>query len=117
MKVAGCHSMPYSFDHIAELMHVPCATFVDTYTDDVKKMKLALLTYMKALRTQESHPDLPFGIGNHQGQPRVVLDTTTNGYPILPIPLPSQTWTKRDWEDLFTMYMGSHYSKGFKKTH
>ena len=72
-------------------------------------MKLFMLNYMKALRAKQSHPELPFGIGNDQGQPKLVLGQTANGYPVLPVPLPSENWTKRDWENLFTMYIGRHY--------
>lgn len=96
-------------------MGVPASTFLDTYTDDVKKMKLMLLNYMKALRTNRSQPDVPIGtgigIGEAQHKPKLVLETTTEGYPILPIPLRSQNWNKHDWEDLFMMYIGQHYSK------
>ena len=36
-----------SFDQIAKLMQVPSASFVDTYSNMVKDMKLMLLTYVK----------------------------------------------------------------------
>jgi hypothetical protein len=100
-----------SFDRIPELTCVPCQSFVDTYSDSVKEMKGLLLTYAKALRMQKNQPELPFGIGTHAAQPKLVLDSTPAGYPILPIPLPSASWKKQDWEDFFTMYMGRHYCK------
>jgi hypothetical protein len=95
-------------------MGVAASTFVDTYADDVKAMKLMLLNYMKAIRNKQSQPDLPFGIGEDQHRPKLILETTTEGYPILPIPLPCHNWNKQDWEDLFAMYIGRHYSKAFK---
>jgi hypothetical protein len=100
-----------SFDRIAELMGVPSTTFLDTYQDNVQHMKLSFLKYVKALQSKQRHPALPFGIGNDPDEPKVVLESTGGGYPILPIPLPSQNWKKKDWEDLFTMYMGRHYRK------
>jgi hypothetical protein len=105
-----------SFDRIAELMGVPSASFLDTHEDDVKNMKLTLLNYVKALRTQQSHPDLPFGIGNDQRQTSILLENTTDGYPILPIPLACHNWNKQQWEELFTMYMSRHYSKLYINT-
>ena len=94
-------------------MGVPASTFLDTYTDNVKKMRLILLNYMKALRTNHSQPGVPIGIGIGKAQHKLklVLETTTEGYLILPIPLQSQNWNKHDWEDLFMMYIGQHYSK------
>ena len=108
---AVCRLTHGSFDRIAELTGVPAPSFVDTYPQLMSEMKLSMLEYVKALRTKKNYPDLPFGIGNHQGKPKLVLEKTTDGYPILPAPLPSQTWNKQDWEDLFTMYMGWHYGK------
>lgn len=99
------------FDRIAALMGVPAATFVDTYAKDVHNMKLTLLKYMTALRTRQSHPALPFGIGDDPAQPKFALQTTLNGYPIIPIPLVSDNWRKQDWEDLFMTYIGRHYGK------
>jgi hypothetical protein len=90
-------------------MGVPAAKFVETYRTDVQRMKVSLMNYMKALRTKQSHPALPFGIG--KAAAKLVLQTTPEGYPIIPMPLGSDNWRKRDWEDLFTMYMGRHYSK------
>ena len=93
-------------------MGVASQTFEDTYADDITKMKGALLNYVQALRSMQSQPALPFGIGNtNPGQPKLVLETTPAGFPILPIPLPSLNWTKQDWESLFTLYMGRHYCK------
>ena len=101
----------FRFDRIAELMGVPAAPFVDTHKSDIHKMKVKLMNYMTALRTQKNHPDLPFGIGDDAERLKVVLQTTPNGYPILPIPMVSDNWRKQDWELLFTMYMGRHYRK------
>ena len=101
----------HSFDHIAELMGVPSASFVDTYPDVIRNMKISILNYVQALRTKKGHPDLPFGVGNDQVRKKIVRDSTREGYPILPIPLPYDNWNKMDWENLFTMYMGWHYSK------
>jgi hypothetical protein len=92
-------------------MGVPSVSFCKTHKNDVHNMKVNLLNYAKALRSQQSHPDLPFGIGDNQGKPKLVLPTTTTGYPILPLPLPSDKWNKKDWEDLFSMYIGRHYRK------
>ena len=92
-------------------MTVPLASFLDTYPNIVKDMKLTLLTYIKSLWTKKGHPDIPFGIGQYQSQPKIILEKTPNGYPIIPIPLQSPRFNKRDWEDLFTMYMSSHYSE------
>ena len=76
-------------------------------------MKLIMLNYMKVLRAKQSHLVLPFGIGNDEGQLKLVLGQTANGYPVLPVPLPSENWTKCDWEHLFTMYIGWHYCRLF----
>jgi hypothetical protein len=92
-------------------MGVPAASFLESYPDDVKNMKLSILNYVKALRTKKGQSDVPFGIGNDEEQPKVVLDTTTDGYPILPRPLPSEKWSKRQWEHLFKTYVGRHYRK------
>ena len=100
-----------NFDRIAKLMDVPSPTLEDTYADDVKKMKLSLLNYVKALQAMRSEPNLPFGIGTTLFQPKLVLETTSCGFPILPVPLPLQNWNKQDWESLFTLYMGRHYCK------
>lgn len=100
-----------SFDQIAELMGVPSPTFCETYKDDVNKMKSSFLQYVKALRSMQSNVGLPFGIGNTPGQPKLVLETTASGFPILPVPLQAQGWSKQEWELLFTLYMGRHYRK------
>ena len=71
-------------------MGVPASTFLDTYMDDMKKMKLMLLNYVKALQTKYSQPNIPVGISKAQHKLKLVLETTTEGYPILPIPLRSQ---------------------------
>lgn len=99
------------FDRIAELMGIPLALFLDTYPDDVKNMKLSIMNYMKAVRTRQTHPKLPFSISKNTGHPKIDLQITPAGYPILPVPLPSGNWGKRDWENLFTMYMGKHYGR------
>ena len=101
----------HSFDRIAELMDVLSASFVNTYPDVIRNMKISILNYVQALRTKKGHPDLPFGVGNDQVHKKIVLDSTREGYPILPILLPYDNWNKMDWENLFTMYMGWHYSK------
>lgn len=113
-----CHfvnSCPGSFDQIAELMGVPSALFIDTYEDDIHSMKLSMLEYVIALQTKKDMPDVPFGAGaghgNNRDGPKIVLETSHSGFPILPIPLPSQSWNKHDWEQLFTTYMGRHYCK------
>lgn len=99
------------FDRIAELMGIPSASFLDTYPDEVKSMKLSMMNYIKALRTRQTHPDLPFGLGKGTGHPKIDLQITPGGYPILPVPLPSENWGKKEWENLFTMYIGKHYGK------
>lgn len=99
------------FDCIAELMGIPSAPFLETYPDDVKNLKLSILNYMKAVRAKKSHADILFGIGNDGRWPNLVLESTPDGFPIIPTPLPSDTWRKKDWEELFTMYMGRHYCR------
>ena len=92
-------------------MSVLSASFVNTYPDVIRNMKISILNYVQALRTKKGHPDLPFGISNNQVCKKIVLDSTREGYSILPIPLPYENWNKMDWENLFTMYMEWHYSK------
>jgi hypothetical protein len=99
------------FDRVAELMGVPSAPFTDTYSADVRKMKVLFLNYVKALQTKQSYPELPFGVGNGRKRPQFVLETTQDGFPIIPVPMGSENWRKRDWEDLFTLYMCQHYRK------
>ena len=69
-------------------MQVPSASFVNTYPDMVKDMKLMLLTYVKSLQHKKSLAKIPFGIGQSQSQPKIILEMTATGYPILPILLP-----------------------------
>lgn len=93
-------------------MGVESQSFVDTYSDDVNAMKISIMSYLKTLRTKASYGNLPSGIGIGPGvgnEPKFVLAKTKEGYPILP-PLESDRWRKRDWEALFTTYMGEHYS-------
>ena len=45
-------------------MGMPLALFLDSYQDDVKKLKLSIMNYVKALQTKQSQLALPFGIGN-----------------------------------------------------
>jgi len=96
-------------------MCVSSASFLETYSEEVHNMKLSILKYVKALQTKQSHPDLFFSTGNDNGLgragPKIILEISPDGYPILPILLPSQSWNKQDWEQLFTMYMGQHYCK------
>ena len=111
IQTVATHRLTYGrVDNIAELMGIPAAKFINTYQNDVNKMKLNLLKYAKALRTSQSHGNLPFGIGD-DGRRQVVLQSTVDGYPILPIPLESNNWHKHDWENLFTSYIGWHYDK------
>lgn len=91
-------------------MGVTSSTFLDTYPDEIQQMKLLMLKYVQTLRTWLEQGEVPFGIGNNKHLPKTVLKMTDNGYPILPIPIPSSLWVKRDWEDLYTLYMGQHYS-------
>lgn len=42
--------------------------------------------------------------------PPNTLEKNPNGYPILPIPFPSDTWKKTAWDSLFTEYLGQHYN-------
>ena len=86
-------------------------SFVDTYQNEVKAMKLLILKYMQAIKTKQTQPEVPFGFGNNPSQPKYRLQFTEAGFPLLAVPLPSHGWKKQDWEDLFSAYMGQHYSE------
>ena len=94
-------------------MGIESIPFVDTYPDEVNCMKVSILNYVKGLRNIESFGNMQSGIGVHSGigkkKTNIVLTKTSDGYPIIP-PLETEKWSKREWESLFTTYMGDHYS-------
>ena len=46
---------------------------------------------------------------NALSQRNIELEKNEDGYPILPDPIPSDGWTKGNWDNLFTEYLGQHY--------
>src|SRR5580704_114871 len=98
-------------DRISEIMDLPCSTFVDTHEKLVSDMKINLMEYFKTLRNMKQNPAGPLdnGIGIAPQAPKISLDRTADGFPIIPVPLASDNWTKHDWEILYSIYFGEHY--------
>jgi hypothetical protein len=92
------------FDCVAELMGVSALNFVDTYKTEVQNMKVILMQYVTALWMKQSHPDLPFYIGDSHLWPELVFLTTPDGYSIIPVLTLSANMHKKDWECAFTHY-------------
>lgn len=97
----------HRFDRIAELKEISVPSFVDSYQNEVKAIQTGLYKYMQAIITKQTQPEVPFGIA----QVKYKLKFSDAGFPKLDVPLPSQGWKKKQWEDLFSEYMGHHYSE------
>ncbi|KAF8950433.1 hypothetical protein BDZ97DRAFT_1771259 [Flammula alnicola] len=95
-------------DEIADLMGVPTRSFVDCHPDEITKMKLLLMDYMKTLRNKAQVP-VTDGTGTNPGTQKIMLTTTSEGYPILPEPWRNGDESKKKLEELFSLYIGRHY--------
>ncbi|KAF8958980.1 hypothetical protein BDZ97DRAFT_1923291 [Flammula alnicola] len=95
-------------DEIADLMGIPARSLIDSHPEEISKMKLLLMDYMKTLRTKAQVP-VAGGIGTNPGLQKVLLTTTSEGYPMLPEPWRNGDESKKKLEELFSLYIGRHY--------
>lgn len=91
-------------------MGIPARSFIDSHPEEISKMKLLLMGYMKTLHNK-SQVLVGGGTGTNPEPQKVVLTTTSDGYPILPDPWRNGDDSKKRLEELFSLYIGRHYSK------
>ncbi|KAF8952670.1 hypothetical protein BDZ97DRAFT_1768157 [Flammula alnicola] len=95
-------------DEIADLMGIPARSLIDSHPEEISKMKLLLMDYMKTLRNKVQVPVVG-GTDTNPGTQKVLLTTTSEGYPILPEPWRNGDESKKKLEELFSLYIGRHY--------
>jgi hypothetical protein len=73
---------------------------------------LAMQTQLKGNSTGVP-PEITTAVGvmPFAPQAKYSLGHTDDGFPVLPRPMDTQGWTKRDWERLHKEYMSCHYSE------
>lgn len=110
------------YEQIAQLTGVRMAPFGEMFRDQVVAMKRSVLTYVKAAKSMATQLEsngtgIPVQITTSVGvmafatEPKYSLGQTDAGFPVLPRPMNTQGWTKKDWEALQMEYMCSHYSQ------
>ncbi|KAF8876020.1 hypothetical protein CPB84DRAFT_1752522 [Gymnopilus junonius] len=92
-------------DHIADIMGVLIKPFIEAFPDEVKSMKLYFMNYVKLLLKKKKNPLLQLALSTGIISVKLTLETTAEGYPIIPIPIPSTNWNKNQWADLYSQYM------------
>lgn len=91
-------------------MDIEAVRFEDRHPNEVGQMRRLVLEYVQHLQSLlrgtasaiapvESSADAPMN-----------LETTDDGYPILPSPWDASQYTKADLEKLLTNYLSAHYS-------
>ncbi|KAF8964536.1 hypothetical protein BDZ97DRAFT_1918970 [Flammula alnicola] len=95
-------------DEIADLMGIPARSLIDSHPEEISKMKLLLMDYMKTLRNKVQVPVMG-STDTNPGTQKVLLTTTSEGYPILPEPWRNGDESKKKLEELFSLYIGRHY--------
>jgi hypothetical protein len=99
-------------------MEASTRSFIDTFESKVRQLMIDLVEYVRGIDTLRSpNPAVRTGgaipLGNAglhtSNSSTVYLEKNVNGYPILPIPIPSSSWKKPAWDKLFTDYLGQQY--------
>jgi hypothetical protein len=101
-------------------MGVPSASFTNTYTAKVTDLMINMVEFIQAMDNLKNPistigpgpgpapvPDAG-NRGNHVNRIDQ-LEKNRNGYPILPDPLPNDSFKKTGWDTLFTNYLGQQY--------
>ncbi|KAF8805954.1 hypothetical protein BYT27DRAFT_7257783 [Phlegmacium glaucopus] len=97
-------------DHILKMMSVSARSFLGTYKTEVTQMKRLIMEYVKTLQTI-ANPAIPPPPGtSNEVSRKMILPKSNEGFPVLPIPWPVEEYSKQDLEELFTLYVGQHYS-------
>ena len=110
------------YDLVAELTGVAIAPLEDMYEDEVLQMKGLVFKYVQAARAMQKQLEATttgvvmekttgVGIVPHAAQPKFTLTHTADGFPLLPLPMNTNSWLKKDWEKLYMEYMNCHYSE------
>ena len=94
---------------MAEMLGMTSASFLETHPDIIQDLKFAVLKFHQTLQMKQICGDLPFA--ENAKRHKIALTKTPSGFPVIPIPFESENLVKKDWEKLFSTYVGMHYSK------
>lgn len=125
------------YEQIGRLTGVSTPPFAVVHRAEVLKMKHMVMEYMESVLAMQKQlkangtitegnttgvtggittgvtEGLTTGVGVKPFAPeqKFSLGHTDDGFPVLPRPMNTQGWTKRDWESLHMEYMCCHYSE------
>lgn len=102
----------HRYERISEMTGLAMPSFKEMYPKEVLALKTSLLKYMQLLRAKEPRGEGQIGVVVDAAlATTVTLTFTSVGFPVLPRPLDTGSWKKKNWELLFMEYMGCHYSE------
>ncbi|KAM6491584.1 hypothetical protein JOM56_012976 [Amanita muscaria] len=98
-------------DHIADVTGITTSPFVDSYRNEVSHMKRLLMQYVKKVQSTANPlvPIAPTPCRNEDDSKIISLNRTADGFPILPNPWKTGNYTKKQLDQLWSLYVNQHY--------